>query len=281
MSDFPVEAVEPAGGPATGSAFPPPVPESVSEPPPVPASGIRSGRALLIVFAYIAVQIAVGIAVGVVVGMYYGLTRGALTSDVIAEMQRVIVLPAAALSVVGGGIVAFLMTRRILPGPIRGGALTPVGWSAARVRDIALAACAGVVVAVLYVFVLRRLFPAAPGQKWGPVVQALSAGGWQRLLWAVIALFVAPPVEEFVFRGVLWTGLARGMKAGVAAVAVTLLFVLCHITEIRGYWPAWVTISAVGLGAIALRVRGESLVPPIVLHASYNAVLVAAIYLAA
>ncbi len=244
--------------------------------PPVPGSGMQPRRALFIAIVYFVVQLVVGTAVGVVVGIYYGIARGALTPGVLAEMERAIVMPAAALSVAGGGLVAFFMSRRALPGALRDGALRPIGWSAARRNDIVLAVCLGVVAAALYHLVLGRLFPPAPGQKWGPIMQAWAAGGWQRIVWVVLALCIAPPVEEFVFRGVLWTGLVRRINAALAAVAVTLLFLLVHIAEIRGYWPAWVSISAIGLVAIFLRVRAESLVPPVVLHASYNACLVLA-----
>ncbi len=110
---------------------------------------------------------------------------------------------------------------------------------------------------------------------------AAGAGGWQRLGWAVLALFVAPPVEEFLFRGVLWSGLVRSMGSGKAGVVVTLLFVASHVTEARGYWPAWIAISVLAVAALAVRVRSGSLLPPVVLHTSYNAVLVAAVYLGA
>ncbi len=240
---------------------------------PVPEGGLPARRALFITVVYFVVQLVVGTAVGVAVGLYYGIGRGALTPGVLAEMERVIVMPAAALSVAAGGAVAFLMARRTLRGPLRDGALRPIGWSPARGNDVVLAASLGVAVAALYSFVLGRLFPPGPGHEWGPVVQAWAAGGWQRILWVVLALCIAPPVEEFLFRGVLWTGLARRVNAALAAVAVTLLFLLVHVMEIRWYWPGWVSISAIGLFAIFLRVRGESLVPPIVLHASYNACL--------
>lgn len=84
-----------------------------------------------------------------------------------------------------------------------------------------------------------------------------------------------------MLRGVLWSSLVRKLNPGPAAAAATLTFLLAHVPEIRGYWPAWAMVSAVGLAAVCLRVRGESLAPPVALHASYNACLVAAVYLGA
>ncbi len=254
--------------------------EGVS-PPPVPECGIRFRRSLCITVAYFAVQIAIGTMVGVLVGICFGVARGAMTPEVMAEFQSVAVPPAAALSMVGSGFVAFAMTRRALPGPIRDGALRPIGWTAGKREDIVLAACLGLVLAAFCILVLGRLYPPAPGQKWGPITQSLASGGWQRLLWVVLALCIAPPVEEFLFRGVLWSGLVRSMNAGLAAAAVTLLFLIGHISEMRGYWPAWAMISLLGLGALFLRVRSASLAPPVALHVSYNACMAAVLLLGA
>ncbi len=240
---------------------------------PGPESGIPAARSLFITIVYFVVQLVIGTGVGTAVGVYFGIARGALTPAALAEMERAIVMPAAMLSVAGGGIVAFFMARRALPGPVRDGALRPIGWCPAPRNDLLLAVCLGASIAALYFLVLGRLFPPAPGRVFGPIAQGWAAGGWQRIAWVVLALGIAPPVEEFVFRGVLWTGLARRIGTGLAAIAVTLLFLLVHVTEIRGYWPAWASISAIGLVAIFLRVRGGSILPPIVLHASYNAFL--------
>ncbi len=245
-----------------------------------PGGGVAPGRALVIAAAFLFAQLAVGTVVGTVAGLCYGIGRGQGAQRIMEEIDRVVVLPSAAAAMIGGGLVAFVMTRRVLPGSLRDGALRPVGWCAAKKGHVVPAACLGVVLAAFYLFVLGRVFPPAPGQEWGPVTRAMAAPGWSRLAWAILVIGVAPPAEEFLFRGVLWSGLARGMTAAGAAAVVTLLFLLGHITEIRTYWPAWFVISALGLLAIALRVRGESLVPAVVLHASYNAFLVAAVSLA-
>ncbi len=272
MSDPVTCASEPGGPPSIGSAEPPPL-------PPAPGGGIPARRAFVIVLAYFAVQVAVGVFVGLVVGMYFAITRGPLTGEVLAAFQRVAVMPATALSAAAGGLVAFAMARRDLPGAIREGALRPIGWRSATGGQAAAAACLGPVLVAFYVFVLFRAFPPGPAHKWGPIAQAAMAGGWQRVLWAFLVLCVAPPVEEFLFRGVLWSSLARGMKPVLAGAAVTALFVLAHFPEARGYWPAWLLLSAVGTLAVYLRARTDSLVPPLVLHTGYNAAMVALAYL--
>ena len=88
----------------------------------------------------------------------------------------------------------------------------------------------------------------------GPLARAASAGGWARLLWAALAVALAPPIEELVFRGAFYGGLARSWRPrDRAAVVTTAVFVALHVTELGAYWPAWIAIAA--LGALALRAR--------------------------
>ncbi len=272
MSDLSGTPPDPDAPPALESVVP--------APPPAPATGIDAGRALRITAVYLLAQLGFGMAVGLVVGLYYGIAHGPATPPLYAEIERAVLLPAAAASMIGGGLVAFVMTRRALPGGLRAGALRPIGWCAARKGHLVPAACLGAALGAFYLFGLGRVVPAGPDQAWGPVARAMAAPGWQRLAWAILVIGVAPPAEELLFRGVLWNGLARRLPAALAAVVVTLLFLLGHIAEMRGYWPAWFAIAALGLLAIAVRVRGESLLPAIVLHAAYNACLVAVAYLA-
>ncbi len=269
MSDLPETPADPAVPQAFGNALPPPVSEA----------GIAPRRALYIAAVYLLAQLAFGISAWIVVGLYYGVTRGPVTPRVVEEIRRIAVIPGAAASLIGGGLVALVMARRALPGSLREGALRPIGWCAAKAADILPASCLGVVLGAFYLFVLGRAFPPAPGQEWGPIVRAVAEGGVPRVVWAILAIGIAPPAEELLFRGVLWAGLSRGMKTWLAAAVVTLLFLLGHLSEVRGYWPAWFAISALGLLAIAVRVRAGSLLPAVALHASYNACLVAAAYL--
>jgi membrane protease YdiL (CAAX protease family) len=91
---------------------------------------------------------------------------------------------------------------------------------------------------------------------------------------------VAPPVEEFVFRGVLFAGFRRSWKTGAAGALVTLLFIAAHFTEVAGYGPAVIAVALVGAATLVARIATDSLAPAIALHASYNLGLVVALYAA-
>lgn len=117
-----------------------------------------------------------------------------------------------------------------------------------------------------------------PAKTWGPLATITLHEGWPRHGWALLALLLAPLVEEFVFRGVLYSGLAQTWGVAGAGLFVTLVFVAQHLPEVGGYWPALLSIIALGTAAVLLRIRTQSLFPAMLLHASYNLVVVVMVY---
>jgi membrane protease YdiL (CAAX protease family) len=126
--------------------------------------------------------------------------------------------------------------------------------------------------------------------------QIINSSTGARYAIAALAVFTAPFVEEFVYRGVLYSGLKRGFGELVALVArfvfkvnLTLerqraigmnaaivfvlgLFTLIHVPQ---YWPNLGVIAAVALLSIVLtliRAYSGRLLPCIVIHMSFNAV---------
>jgi len=244
------------------------------------ADSVGAGKAILITIAFYLAQAVVGFVVGIIAVVYYIATGSRLTPVMIPQIQKAAMLPAAMLGLVAGGLAVLLLTRRVLRRSGLQGGLASLGWRSARSREVAVGLCAGVALVAFYLFVLVRVFPPASGQKWGPMATATAIGGWQRALWAITAL-LAPPIEEFVFRGVLWSGLRRSFGAAVAGLLVTALFVGSHSTEALNYWPAWLPIASLGVGTVSLRAQTGSLVPPLGVHAAYNVCLVLTVYLGA
>ena len=83
----------------------------------------------------------------------------------------------------------------------------------------------------------------------------------------------APPIEELVFRGVLFGGLRSSWGAAWSGVVTTLLFVMLHGTEVVRFWPAVFGITAVAVATIWIRVRAGAIGPAVALHFAYNAAL--------
>ena len=90
-------------------------------------------------------------------------------------------------------------------------------------------------------------------------------------LWVLpVALVAAPLFEEFIFRGLIFGGLRRSFGLWPAALASAALFAIVH--------PA-ISIAPVfvlGLCAALVYERTRSLLAPMLAHAVYNAVAIAA-----
>jgi hypothetical protein len=87
--------------------------------------------------------------------------------------------------------------------------------------------------------------------------------------FGILAVCAAPPVEEFIFRGLLFRGLRRSMSLPRAVVASALVFALVHPPI--AFFPVFV------LAALAATVyeRSRLLIAPIIAHAVYNGLLAA------
>lgn len=241
---------------------------------------VGAGKAVLIAFVFYITQFIVVFVVSIAAVVYYKAAGVRLTPLMTVQIQKSVTLPAALLGLIASGSAVLLLTRKLLRRSGLQGGLASLGWRSARSREIAVGLCAGLTFAAFYLLLLARIFPPAPAQKWGPMAAAAATGGWQRPLWAVMAL-LAPPIEEFVFRGVLWSGLRRSFGAATASFLVTALFVVSHATEALRYWPAWLPIATLGVGTVSLRAQSGSLLPPLAAHAAYNVCLVLMVYLGA
>ena len=89
------------------------------------------------------------------------------------------------------------------------------------------------------------------------------------VMWTLIAVVVAPVVEEVLFRGVLvnrW-GVKWGLRTGI--VASSVLFGVLHVIDTVGG-------AAFGLVTAVLYLRTRTLIVPIALHAANNVVFTVA-----
>jgi ABC-2 type transport system permease protein len=96
-------------------------------------------------------------------------------------------------------------------------------------------------------------------------VAALPALGW----WVVpITVIAAPLCEEFLFRGLIYTGLRRSFGVGVGVLASAAIFAVIH--------PAIgiVPVFMLGICTALAYERTKTLAAPILTHAIYNACVV-------
>jgi len=244
--------------------------------PPAVVPSLTARRAVLILFAYFAAQLVAAIGVLVAVSGYYT-PRIHDAQQLAARIRSVAVLPAAVVGILLGALIVVRMTRRSFPGRSRAEAFRSLGVSRGSPRDLATGAALGLAMSLLYVLVLSTL-SVEPTGPLSPLVVAASTPGWQRDVWALIAIAIAPPIEEFLFRGVLFQGLARAWGPAVSATAVTVVFALFHLPETISYWPAIIAVTIMAVIAMTVRLKARALGPSVALHAAYNAGLVVSVY---
>lgn len=102
-------------------------------------------------------------------------------------------------------------------------------------------------------------------QEWmDSYVQNSSAIDNSLMTW-LTAVFMAPVLEEIVFRGLMYTRLKKGFPAIAAAIVTSLAFGIAHGTVI---WAIYTFIFSMIL--IWMFEKFQSLTPCIVLHMAYN-----------
>jgi membrane protease YdiL (CAAX protease family) len=97
--------------------------------------------------------------------------------------------------------------------------------------------------------------------------------------WAFLFVVLFPVVEESLFRGFLFTGLAQSWGPILAGIVTTVLFVAVHMPKVLEYWPALVAVSLIGSLTVLIRIRAGSLAPGIAMHCTYNGALVSSAFL--
>ena len=110
------------------------------------------------------------------------------------------------------------------------------------------------------------------GEKPTQLEQLINSSIAARYAIAALAVFTAPFVEEFIYRGVLYSALQRTIGVNAAVVFVLALFTLIHVPQ---YWPNIGVIAAIGMLSIALtviRAYSGRLLPCVIIHMSFNAV---------
>ncbi|HJW39946.1 MAG TPA: CPBP family intramembrane glutamic endopeptidase [Rhizomicrobium sp.] len=152
-------------------------------------------------------------------------------------------------------------------------------FRAVRASVILLAGLGGVLLAAATMIALVQLYQHGifkPSNS--PQDRMFSPGpAFQLPLVAVTVALIAPFVEEFFFRGVVLSWLARKITLVPAAFVSAAVFALLHFRYLSQPGPqGWMLtglIGIVGLINATLAIRTRSLWPPFAFHAAYNGTL--------
>ena len=254
--------------------------ETTLDPAPPPSEPRFGAARAFIVLVFVFGAQAIASAAIIVVGLIAAVAKGASPADprVVKNITDSAITPIALASALASAFALVLVARWSAGHLFRDSTPNGIGWrTKSSSGELLLAALAGGAIGAVYCG-LTMLLPAAPDTPMGPFSSMAAAGGWSRFVWMLIAIVLAPPVEEVLFRGLLLKGLTVSWGPRVAYVVVTVLFVAFHLFETFRYPLAIIGITTLAVGVLVARVRTGSLYPAMALHAAYNAILVIWVY---
>ncbi len=226
----------------------------------------RAGSAILVLGCYVASQLLVWIALGITLSI-----AGQEPSE---ENLQQLAVPGILMSLLGAGAVAaivylWLAARDNSPsGPLH----AAIGFRRSPTKYYLFAAIVGLVIGI-DVMLLGSVVPLPDSYTPDVFHRAAEAEGLPRLTWVFAAMMLAPPIEEFLFRGVLLEGLRRSWGIWAAGSITTVLFVCMHLPHALLYWPAGLGLTIGALFMLFVRMRSGSLGPAVTLHFCYNSVI--------
>jgi membrane protease YdiL (CAAX protease family) len=160
--------------------------------------------------------------------------------------------------------------RGLGPAALSDGSPAGIAWRPAAREAYVTAALAAAVI-ILFVSVLYHFAPPdLKSLQDLPDAKMFEHPGALAVPLLVLFIVFGPVLEEFVFRGVAFAGLASRLGAVWATLISTALFVALHAPEKIHYPPGFIDVGAMALVACWLRLRFGSIRPGILLHILYN-----------
>ena len=254
-------AAEPLA-PASDAALAPPAPRR---------DPLGAGGALLLYVLYFAGQLVIGVVLGLIAA--FGVSAGDHGERAVG-LSPELVMGAVVAGVLLGAWFVLEVAMRWSPPRAGGLAALDISWSTKTRRQIILANLAKMLLAVLWTVSAPWFISRWPSAEPGPALKAARHSHFTLAAWSGLALLVAPPVEELLFRGLMLRGLTRSWGPFAAGLCVTALFVASHVFDIGFFVPGLMVIAALGCATLAARAATHALGPAIALHAGYNLVIV-------
>jgi len=135
----------------------------------------------------------------------------------------------------------------------------------------------GLVIGGCLLAVLVTLASAISPPKGELPIQQILQDRHTLILFALMAVFIAPVVEETLFRGYLYPVVARSFGAGTGIITTGIIFGLLHAGQLAGGWWQIALLVIVGILFTFARAATKTVVTGYILHLSYNAIQVIAL----
>lgn len=143
-----------------------------------------------------------------------------------------------------------------------------IHWFRSRTFGTGFLIALGVALAIS-VLVVSSFFP--PSEP--PPIEKLLTSANSLYVFAIFGVGIAPLFEEIIFRGFLFKVLFDMGGPAIAVPSTAALFALLHVPQLWGSWAGIALIFLVGYILSLVRERSNSVIPSLIIHTAYNAML--------
>lgn len=269
-----------------GTAFPPRVPPIIasSQPPllgsPIPSTLPQSPRILdgAIATGILCIYLGAQYGAGIVSGLFAGFTLAINESpgsghDFKNAFQPI--MPFTVLAIMVFSAVGLFWSAIGFKLDLKDNNPTGAAWVRGSWLDIAKGLVSGILTSVLAIVVIREFgFHPHLFREMSPLVRMSETPGFPQIIWVISAVLLAPPIEELLFRGILYGGYRKSMGAIAATIITTIIFVSLHIGELLHQPMGTFGIASLALVALWQRLRSKAIGPAIATHFGYNLTIV-------
>jgi membrane protease YdiL (CAAX protease family) len=239
--------------------------------PPTPRV-LGGGIATAVFGIYLGGQFIAGTAIGFISAFLTGIQHGSGTASLSHTMREMLPFTIFLCMVLSGiGLFASAFGFKI---PLRDASPTGAAWVRGRWRDMAVGLGLGILVAALWTILFKAVSPDS-GSDGSELLGPMSTLRVISQVLSVISIvFLAPPIEEMLFRGIMFGGYRKSLGTAWAGALTTVIFIAMHFDRFIRSPIAIVGISSLALVALMMRMRTNAIGPSISVHFGYNAFLV-------
>lgn len=145
------------------------------------------------------------------------------------------------------------------------------GWIRSKKQVLLVSFLGGISLVLLFNYVLMVIFPPPDFAAPHPANVVNYGSTVDKLAFVVGAVLVAPVTEEFLFRGVLYSGISATWNKWVAALLVTLCFICVHPEALSsGYWLTHTLLYITSCVLIIVREVTGALPAGVMFHIGVN-----------
>jgi membrane protease YdiL (CAAX protease family) len=177
-------------------------------------------------------------------------------------------------TVCAGELVAALWVvwymRRLGPAWQADGSASGLAWRAAPAQAYLTATACALAILFLVMALYHFIPPDVSRLQDLPMEKLFEGSTLSMLPLMIVAMLLAPALEEIVFRGFAFGGLAARLGPVWAGIITTLVFMAAHAPEKIHYLPGFIDVGLMAGAAVLLRLKFRSIKPGILLHIVYN-----------